>query len=110
MPEILSTINRKARKDHKCSFCGLKIKKGTEYQYQGIVGDGHVYTWKSHLRCIELCNKLEMFDHCDDGVTDNDFAEYVNEEYHNILRDDNIETGTRIFQERLEIVCKKYLI
>lgn len=105
---ILSTEIRKARKNHKCNFCGCVIEKGTEYHATGIVGDGHVYTWKSHFRCDELCNKLKMYDHCDEGVTENDFAEYVNDEYFTII--EGLEDQPkRSFQERLEIVFNKHL-
>lgn len=108
-PETLSRINVIAVKYHKCNFCGGKIEKGTQYQRQGIVFEHRVYTWKSHYRCLDLCSKLNMYDNCDDGVTGDDFYEYVNEEYYKILGE-NDEPAKRSFQERLDIVCKHHQI
>ena len=102
----LSSANLKARKDHKCNFCGGNIEKGTEYQRQGFVCDNQVYTWKSHLRCDKLCSKLRMYDDCDEGVTNEDFYETICVEYYNLFGDNKRLT----FQERLDIVCNHYQI
>jgi hypothetical protein len=108
MSITLSYQKRKARKDHICDFCGGIIKKDTIYQRQGIVHEHKLYTWKAHYRCLEICNKLDMFDNCDDGVTQEDFYEYINEEYYKLLADKD-EPATRSFNERLEIVCANHL-
>jgi hypothetical protein len=48
-----------------------------------------------------------MFEHCEDGVTENDFYEYVMEAYHEILTDDEIPLKT--FKERFDLVCQVHL-
>lgn len=84
--KLLSDLRHKARKEHICNYCGGIIKVGESYGVQNIV-DGKFYMWKSHVSCDKIANKLEMFDSCDDGVTENDFKEYIQEEYRNILSD-----------------------
>ena len=74
--DVLSTNSRKANKTHVCDFCCLKINKGERYQEQTLVNDV-IYKWKSHLSCLELTNKLKMWDWCDDGLTSDSFIEYV---------------------------------
>ena len=37
--------------------------------------------FKMHLSCLELANKLNMFKKCDDGLTGDDFIEFVAQEY-----------------------------
>lgn len=86
--DVLSTVNRKAVKDHICDFCGLKINKGETYQNQTLVND-YLYTWKSHLSCLELSRSLDMYDE-GEGITSDDFVELVNE----YLHDNDIEFST----------------
>ena len=72
---------RVARKEHECDFCGFKIEKGEKYDWSKNVYDGMLYEWKSHLSCLELASKLNMFEECDEGVTSEDFYEFVEQEY-----------------------------
>ena len=104
--EILSTVYPIAKKDHKCNYCGFIIPKGEKYIYSAIRGDDF-YIWKAHFKCQRLAEELEMFDHCDEGVTDNDFYENVNEEYNKYWIDE--ETGLKTFKERFEFVCQIHL-
>ena len=76
----------RAKKQHKCDFCGLIIEIGEVYERQKNVSEGTLYTWKSHLSCNKIAAKLEMFDNCDEGVTGEDFKEYIREEYQNIMQ------------------------
>ncbi len=72
---------RKARKEHRCSYCDGIIEKGEEYNYSVHKMDD-VYTWKAHKHCSELTELLNM-EFGDEGLTDEDFYEYVNDYFHN---------------------------
>ena len=105
--DILSTSTPKAKKDHKYNYCGFVISKVEKYIHTAIKGD-YLYVWKSHFRCEAIAWKLKMFDECDEGVTENDFYEYINEKYLSLLSDENDKLKT--FGERLDFVCKYYNI
>jgi hypothetical protein len=65
-----------ARKEHICNFCGMPIKVGETYQTATYKAD-NLYIWKNHISCQKLAYKLNMFDYCDDGVTEEDFREAI---------------------------------
>ena len=104
--EILSIITVTAKKKHRCNFCCGEISIGERYQKQAIKGDGF-YMWKSHLRCVKICNELNMFDYCDEGVTHDDFVETINVNYFELIGEDN-EDVKRDFYKRLDFVCEHY--
>ena len=79
--EVLDRKNRVAKKEHTCDLCGFKIATGEKYDWQKNVHDGMLYEFKMHLSCLELASKLNMFEQCDDGVTGDDFIEFVAQEY-----------------------------
>ena len=95
-----------AIKDHKCNFCGGVIEPKTQYSRAGLLHDGRLYTWKSHLRCDQICSKLNM--EGDEGVTSDDFWEYIVEEYYKLLGEGE-EPVKRTYYERLEIACNHHL-
>jgi len=107
--DTLRTILPKATKDHKCNFCDGKIDKGTTYQIQSIVNDRRIYNWKSHLRCIEIADKLRMYDSCDEGITQDDFYEIIKDTFHALHKDEE-DYNIPDFQGQLDFVCEKYLI
>lgn len=80
MVELISSSKRIARKVHSCGFCGLPIKKGSEYCNDTLKCD-YVYTWKYHEICSDIADVLGMFDTDEDGVTEEYFREYIQEEY-----------------------------
>ena len=79
--EILNSEYRKANKDHKCQFCSNAITNGSTYNYDTIKGDDGLYTWKSHIHCLDLVSKLDMMDYCDDGVTAQQFYDRIYDYY-----------------------------
>lgn len=86
---ILSTKYPKARKTHKCNYCGLDIEKGEVYQKDAMIsGDSGFYQWKSHVKCHELARHLKMFENYDDGVTDSDFQEEISENFRDLFPND----------------------
>lgn len=99
---IATRLRVTARKDHKCSFCGGIIRKGDKYNSQTLKYD-KIYTWKSHLRCDELVDVLDM--EGDEGITSDDFMEYINQKYYELIGDKSVIHN---FQERLDTVYKHY--
>ena len=112
MVEIITATKRvKARKDHICSWCGCDIYTGETYITSVLKYDGTIYAWKNHIKCGELVSKLNM--EGDEGVTGDDFYEYITEEYDQIWReDDNDYYESKdyrkpSFKEQVEFVYKK---
>lgn len=87
----------KANKEHRCNFCGEKIKKGETYNKSTHVCDGDLYDWKSHKYCAELAVKMKMYDDCDEGVTEDYFQESISNLHFDLLT-------KRFAQDE----CKKY--
>lgn len=85
-------------------FCRQSIDKGTKYLKSTLKYEGVIYTWKGHTHCDEIATKLSMYDYCSDGVTSEDFIEYINSEYQNISGG----SDTPKFQERLLYVLKHH--
>jgi len=108
--QTLSIEKPKAKKQHKCDFCGLIIEVGEVYELQKNASEGTLYSWKSHLSCNEIASKLDMFDNCDEGVTGEDFKEYIREEYQNIMISkfneiyESRDFSFPIFEEQLSFV------
>lgn len=104
--DILSIFTRKARKEHKCNWCSQSIKKGEIYEVQRNLDEGLFYTWKSHLKCSEVFDKLSMGDfHDGDGVNEIEFMHVINS-----FLDDNL--SIKEFEELKdeELVSKALLI
>ena len=102
----METLDRKirvAKKEHRCDLCGFSISAGEKYDWQKNVYDGMLYEFKMHLSCLELASKLNMFDDCDDGLTSDDFAEFVEQEYPSSV------TGLK-FRDVLNFVKEKHNI
>lgn len=53
-PEFFWCRTPKARKEHKCGECGIKILKGEIYQVFTGKWDGNMDTYKSCLPCAQL--------------------------------------------------------
>jgi hypothetical protein len=102
MPEVIEQVDRKAKKEHICDYCGQKIEIGEIYEDQACVQDGVLYHWKSHMSCKELTRELQMEGY-DEGLTAEDFREYVN----NYLADNNIsaKTWTERIAKAKEMLC-----
>ena len=72
----------KARKAHVCSFCGFTIPVGATYWHSTHKANGELYDWKSHEKCAELVEMLNM--EGDEGVTLADFYEYITDAFDKI--------------------------
>ncbi len=114
--EIIKTINSKARKQHICNFCNSVIEIGETYESQTIVDSGSFYVWKSHHKCIQIADFLNMFDETyGEGLTSDDFCESIQDEFSIIMSEmftENYESDNfkhKLFDEKLNFVCKYYL-
>lgn len=71
-------IVRKARKPHRCGFCGTTIEIGATYNEQACKYDGRFYTWREHQECFGLAKKWDLED--DENVyPESCVRDYVNE-------------------------------
>jgi len=113
--EIISTTTPKARKEHICDWCNQKIQIGHIYNNLFLKGDD-VYVWKNHIYCLEIANKLNMFDNCDEGLTESDFVEHISEEYIKIISQtqkdiyESKEFKRPSFSDQLDFVLNYYKI
>ena len=58
-----TTHIQKARKDHDCQYCQMKIKKGTSYYKEVGVVDGDFNAYKIHPECkFEVAETFERGD------------------------------------------------
>ena len=103
---IIRTVTRKARKEHKCDFCDGIILIAEKYKCQTNVYDRQIYEWKSHLRCNEIVLKLNMYNEFDEGLSRESFREYITEEYYRISDEDKLCID---FNTRLNTVCDHHL-
>ena len=104
--DIISSTKPTARKEHKCDYCDGKIIIGEKYDRMLIKGDT-LYPWKSHLRCLDIASKLDMYDRCNEGVTSEDFYEIIQDEFLELNPD--IEESIK-FSEQLDFVCNHFNI
>ena len=58
--KILHTTTPKARKEHKCNFCGKPISKGEKYLNIVYRQDGKLMSRKTHLGCCEESKKTPL--------------------------------------------------
>lgn len=98
MQETISSKTAKARKNHRCDWCMCEIAIGEKYNTSTFKYDGDIYHWKNHLKCEELVELLKM--EGDEGVSHEDFYEYITHEFNNIYKGDN----SLSFKEKVEFV------
>lgn len=91
MSEVLSYSNPVARKTHKCEYCWGDINPGERYFRGNFVYDGHVYTWKNHLRCGDFMDDQFFSDpwNRSEGANEDHFCECLIawREKHNLPKD-----------------------
>ncbi|MGN1217925.1 MAG: hypothetical protein ACI4TD_08110 [Phocaeicola sp.] len=98
---MLKEINRTkpiARKQHKCNFCGGVIEKGEMYDNTTFVFDSSAYTWKSHLHCLNIASYID--DYSDEGITEDDFATWINEYVYENHFDEEIDDINKEWQDK----------
>jgi len=55
---ILSNVDRVARKEHRCGECGRMIQRGETYKVEAGVIDGRMEVYKTCAHCEEAESKL----------------------------------------------------
>ena len=93
MVETLKNRTPIARKKHICAFCGCEIGIGEKYNRQTNVYDDDVYDWITHIKCEKIAYKLNMYEKesdSDEGLSGEDFREYIGEYVHENHYDSNI--------------------
>lgn len=75
MPELIYKKDRKARKQHKCSYCNAFIEKGEIYEHSVLKYAGEIYDWDSHKECVFIARELWEYIDPWDGMTEDDFQE-----------------------------------
>jgi hypothetical protein len=76
MMQTLSSTRHKARKRHRCSWCGLIIEVGETYSRSSHIDGCDFWEWKGHLSCDQLVRAMKLEDE-GDGITQDDFHEAV---------------------------------
>ena len=112
MSRFLLSKRVKARKNHICDYCGLKINTGDQYTYAKIVSDDeYIHSWKSHLHCDKIVQKIDMFTKNDhEPITQSDFIEHVGVEYDDICFDHNLVEVDSTWEGRLKFVLEYHNI
>jgi len=117
---IKSPTETKARKTYKCDFCSYLIDQGEVYIKSTLACDGEVYNWNTHKDCDEISIILKMYDHCHEGLTQDDFIENIHSEHErlmiNLLPENELkkysdiieQLGNVIFRTKLEYVIRYY--
>lgn len=83
--ETLRKSNPIAHKEHKCMWCGGIINKGEKYERSTHVYEGQIYDWVNHISCRLLSYALEMWDYVDEGLSSEDFYNFVCDKYADIM-------------------------
>ena len=108
MPEILSYSNPVARKEHRCDWCFEKIEKDTQYCKTANAYEGSVFTWKNHIHCEKIARELKMFDEYYEGVSEQDFTDYIIEKYNELVGENDLTQ--RNFSEQLDYLLNHFKI
>ena len=115
----------KARKMNRCDFCTLPINPGEMYNRDFLRGEDGVGTWKSHINCDALANKLDWFEDRVDGLDSDGFEASVDEYFYYAIPHSNIPVVKEYFttrisnriaywehslEHKLEYLINKYLV
>lgn len=93
--EFYTSKTPKARKTHKCQYCGKEIAKGEKYSYESGKFEGELFTRKLCLTCADILdtylvdvgeNEFDWWE-IDDWLTEG----YCDECEHGRRRDDDCE-------------------
>ena len=108
---MVHTINDnkivKARKEHRCDFCFMQIKKGEKHNH-AVYKYEDIYQFRTHLKCDLLARKLDMYDDCgSEGVTGETFQDYVLEAWYEHNR--GTDPRSVEYEQKLEFVLNHFL-
>lgn len=66
MTTCLNSCQRKARKKHRCIWCGEDIEIGETYSYWAGIFEGQFQSNHMHLECDKISSSKEN-EYCQDG-------------------------------------------
>lgn len=91
MIRLISSKNIKAKKEHRCYFCGKFIEKGEQY-HKSIYGyEGVIFDITYCECCFIVSLALDMYDYLDDEeLTEAVFQEFVKDYIYSHHFDDSI--------------------
>ena len=101
MAQIVTRKVLKAVKKHSCDFCTLPISPGEMYNRDFLRGDDGVGTWKSHVDCYKLANKLDFFKDRVDGLDSDGFESSVDEYYYYAISYSHVPVVKQFFTTRI---------
>lgn len=104
--EVLREIIRVARKPHRCCLCGCNIELGQRYVSQSCVDEDEFWEAKSHCECRTLASYLDMFDGCDDSLTEEAFRWCI-EEYTEDKLNRNDPILNEELYEQVKLICEQ---
>lgn len=104
--KVLREIDRVARKPHRCCLCGCNIEPGQRYVSQSCVDEGEFCEAKSHSECTTLASYLDMYDGCDDSLTDETFRWCI-EEYTEDKLNSNDPILNEELYEQVKLICEQ---
>jgi len=91
----------KSRKMHRCDFCTLPISPGEMYNRDFLRDQDGVGTWKSHICCDALANKLDWFRDRDEGLNSVGFEASVDEYFYYAIPHSYIPVVKEYFTTRI---------
>ena len=75
MPVVLNEKMTKARKPHRCDYCGETIEKGEIYNIAALIQDGEIYKWKEHSKCHYIAQRLWKYIGPEEGLGEDGFKD-----------------------------------
>lgn len=91
----------KARKMNRCDFCTMVIRPGEMYNRDFLRDEDGVGTWKSHINCDALANKLDWFRDRDEGLNSVGFEASVDEYFYYAIPHSHIPVVKQFFTTRI---------
>lgn len=79
MLEFWNIKHPKARKEHTCDMCGLKILTGQIYERYSGKYDGDLFDWKYCLDCEKVINTFCM--EVDNEYSEDEISEWLHERF-----------------------------
>ena len=101
MAQIVTRKVLKAVKKHSCDFCTMPIIPGEMYNRDFLRDTWSVGTWKSHVDCDKLANKLDFFKDRVDGLDSDGFESSVDEYYYYAISYSHVPVVKQFFTTRI---------
>lgn len=81
--ELVSAHRVKARKEHRCNWCGKRIEVGEDHTATSLVYDGSAYTFRECDRCAPYVEPMMDYwdNRYDEGYNGDDMYEYMRDEH-----------------------------